>query len=274
MEFPLFLTPAQLHKEAMDRLIMEGEFSASESLSTCNISYEIEDVKEWAGDRTIEYVLHIKLKSSYDIIDDHKNLIMEIIGERVGKIPERILPYSVGIVTYFESDQDLKTRKDDAKAPSADDQPKNIMSTTSNIERKSSNEYKNETHNNLAGATKQPRTWNGFRFRSESEIQIARALDKVPGVLFFPNCKARLGHPKNRENREPDFLVCYKGKWGVLEVDGEPTHPPSRTVEDHTRDRLFRLHGILIVEHFDAVECFENADQVVKRFLYILQQTK
>jgi len=130
-----------------------------------------------------------------------------------------------------------------------------------------------DIHNQALGAM-QPRIWENFRFRSESEVRIAAALDKVHGVMFLPNCKARVGSSDSRLNREPDFLVCYKGKWGILEVDGEPSHPPTRTVEDHERDRLFRLHGVQVVEHFDAGECFENPDGVVRKFLYLLSHSK
>ena len=85
-----------------------------------------------------------------------------------------------------------------------------------------------------------------------------------------PNCKARLGAVGARQNREADFMVCFEGRWGILEVDGEPFHPPSRTAQDHERDRLFRTHGILIVEHFDARECYNDPNRVVGRFLEIL----
>jgi hypothetical protein len=114
-----------------------------------------------------------------------------------------------------------------------------------------------------------PKTWRNLRFRSESEVRIAQALDRAD-VLFLPNCLARLGVTDDRKNREADFLVCAAGKWGILEVDGEPFHPPSRTVHDHTRDRLFKEHGIRVVEHFDASECFERPDDVVARFLKLL----
>ena len=85
-------------------------------------------------------------------------------------------------------------------------------------------------------------TWNNLGFRSASEIKIAQSFDKA-GVLFLPNCRARLGPGGDRKNREPDFLVCHNGKWGILEVDGEPFHPTTRTVHDHERDRLFKMHG-------------------------------
>jgi hypothetical protein len=112
-------------------------------------------------------------------------------------------------------------------------------------------------------------TWNNLGFRSASEVKIAQALDRA-GVLFFPNCLARLGLAENRQNREPDFLVCHNGKWGILEVDGGPYHPSSRTVEDHERDRLFKVHGISKIEHYDATKCFNESDAVVNEFLKLL----
>lgn len=126
-----------------------------------------------------------------------------------------------------------------------------------------------KVHNQAIDADK-VMIWANHRFRSQAEIKIAEALERAK-VLFFPNCKARLGF-SSRENREPDFLVCSKGRWGILEVDGELFHPPSRTVDDHERDRLFQAHGIKIVQHFDAGECYESADAVVKKFLFLLDR--
>lgn len=113
-------------------------------------------------------------------------------------------------------------------------------------------------------------TWENLRFRSKEEVEIAEALERA-GVLFSPNCKVRLNTPEGRDNEEPDFLVCYNGKLGILEVDGEPWHPPSRTVHDHERDRLFKVHGIRVVEHYDASRCSEQPDLVVQEFLEILK---
>jgi len=114
--------------------------------------------------------------------------------------------------------------------------------------------------------------WSNLRFRSRSEVQMARALDRA-GVLFLPNCMGRLGQAGNRRNREADFLICTDGKWGILEVDGEPFHPPSRTVEDHERDRLFKSHGISVIEHFDATRCYQDGDGVVAEFLQLLRSS-
>jgi hypothetical protein len=112
------------------------------------------------------------------------------------------------------------------------------------------------------------RTWQNLRFRSQSEVKIAEALDRAK-VFFLPNCKGRLGID-TRRNLEADFLICHKGRWGILEVDGEPFHPPTRTVHDHSRDRLFKDHGLAVVEHFDSEECFQQPDKVVARFLRLL----
>ncbi len=107
-------------------------------------------------------------------------------------------------------------------------------------------------------------------FSSVSEVKIAQALDRV-GVLFFPNCRGRLNTTEGRRNRECDFLVCYEGIWGILEVDGEPYHPPSRAAEDHRRDGFFLDHGIW-VHRFDSNECFKYPDDVVQRFLQRLKR--
>ena len=115
-------------------------------------------------------------------------------------------------------------------------------------------------------------TWNNLRFRSQTEIRIAQELDRRR-VLFLPNCLARLGL-RERQNREADFLICAEGKWGILEVDGDLAHPPTRTAEDHERDRLFQAHGILLAQHFAASECWENADGVVTKFWALLRQTR
>jgi hypothetical protein len=127
--------------------------------------------------------------------------------------------------------------------------------------------------NNQAVDEKANRMWNNLRFRSESEVKIAEALDRA-GVLFLPNCKARLNTPEGRRNREADFIICHNGRWGMLEVDGEPYHTPLRTVEDHTRDRYFKEHGMPLVEHFDATECYKKPDDLVKRFLKLLENMR
>ena len=113
-------------------------------------------------------------------------------------------------------------------------------------------------------------TWKNLRFRSVSEMKVAEALERAK-VLFLPNCLARLNTLDGRKTKEADFIICNKGKWGIIEVDGEPFHPPTRTPQDHKRDQDFYAHGAALVLHFDATECFEQPDKVVLRFLKLLE---
>jgi uncharacterized protein YjbI with pentapeptide repeats len=112
-------------------------------------------------------------------------------------------------------------------------------------------------------------TWERLRFRSKTEIKIAEALDRT-GVLFVPNSLARLTTAKGRENKEADFLICYNGKWGVLEVDG-PFHTAERRVEEQERERIFKKNGIKVVERFDSERCYNNPDEVVQEFFKMIE---
>lgn len=123
---------------------------------------------------------------------------------------------------------------------------------------------------NQAIGFKATKSYEGLRFRSESEVRVAQALDRA-GVLYLPNCQARVGSKDRRRNSEADFMICVDGKWGVLEVDGSQWHPPQRAAQDHQRDRPFKHHGAVVVERFDAGECFENPDGVVRQFLALLR---
>jgi very-short-patch-repair endonuclease len=64
-------------------------------------------------------------------------------------------------------------------------------------------------------------------------------------------------------------LVVWKGKLGVLEVDG-PWHE-GKAAEDHERDRLFRHHGIRVIERFDYERGYAMPDDVVAEFLRLLE---
>ena len=125
---------------------------------------------------------------------------------------------------------------------------------------------------NQAVGFKASRTYEGLRFRSQSEIRIAEALDRVR-VMYLPNCRGRVGsHDETRKTVEADFIVFLNGKWGVLEVDGEPFHPPERSAIEHERDRAFKYHGAAVVERFDAERCYNDADRVVAQFLTLLKR--
>ena len=106
--------------------------------------------------------------------------------------------------------------------------------------------------------------YDGLRFRSRSEIKVYEALKKR-SVLFFANATAVLGGKDVK--REPDFLVCQNGKWGILEVMGEQYHPTTTAMRDHDRARLFKDYGLFYIEFYDATKCYNNPEGVVDDFL-------
>ena len=103
---------------------------------------------------------------------------------------------------------------------------------------------------------------DGLRFRSRAEIHIYDELKKRP-ILFFANATATLG--SKNDKREPDFLICQNGNWGILEVMGSEHHP--NATHDHARARIFKDFGVMQIEFYDAKECYQEPKRVVDDFL-------
>ncbi len=226
-------------------LIDGGEEDAASVLLSCSLEYWPSGDTWFAGDE-IHRALHVKLtgpRAAFEILDNSEHQITRAIRGAL----EAVLSEQ----TYIKH---FTVRVEPATIdPGWREELLQIA--------------RGQGVHNQAAQGRALRVWNNLNFRSQSEIRIAQALDRAR-VLFFPNCRGRVG--PDRGNREVDFLVCHKGRWGILEVDGEPFHPPSRTAEDHARDRIFREHGVPVVEHFEATQCYERADEVVARFLQLL----
>jgi hypothetical protein len=114
--------------------------------------------------------------------------------------------------------------------------------------------------------------YNELRYASKAEIKIAMELE-ARKVLFFPlavGVKAETGVPW-KDHREADFLICYNGVWGMLEV---AWHPPERYEKDAEKALWFKKAGILCVEHRTAEACYNDPAQVVEDFLDILAKHK
>jgi uncharacterized protein YjbI with pentapeptide repeats len=111
--------------------------------------------------------------------------------------------------------------------------------------------------------------WMGMRFRSQSEIKVAKALEER-GLLYCPNSLVRLGN--YHKSFEVDFIVCYPTRWGsrcaVLEVDGY-WHLPEKRAKEHERERLFEHSGIR-VHRFDANLCEQDSHAVVSELIDLM----
>jgi hypothetical protein len=107
-------------------------------------------------------------------------------------------------------------------------------------------------------------------FRSKTEIRVYEALKKR-NVLFFVNATAVLGGKIDDKGnvllREPDFLVCCEGRWGILEPGGDGAHTPQNAPRDHDRLRMFNDYGVTFHQFYPASRCYEAPEDVVNDFL-------
>ena len=111
-----------------------------------------------------------------------------------------------------------------------------------------------------------------MKFGSRSEVRIAQELESRR-VLFFPLPLAVRSDTGAAylDHREPDFLICQDGVWGILEVS---FHQPARYEKDSEKDIWFKKSGILCVQHYTAEKCFNDPADVVEEFLQILAKYK
>lgn len=122
--------------------------------------------------------------------------------------------------------------------------------------------------------TNAPHQWGGLNFRSKTEVRIAHALHSKR-ILFFANGRAFMDltdlpisntDNKCKERVEIDFLVFYKQKCMILEVDGEHHQQASQKSRDYRRDRVLLRDGIRTVR-FNASECYNHPLEVITEFL-------
>ena len=110
-------------------------------------------------------------------------------------------------------------------------------------------------------------TYEGLNFRSKTEIKVFEALVSK-GLLVLPLPVAVMGSSK--KHKEPDFVVCLKGKVGILEIHGDKWHPPETAAEEHERRREFTKLGVSVYEIFGADRCWNDPDGVVSDFIQAL----
>jgi hypothetical protein len=236
----------RMHASAVHFLISEKEQEAALLLISCTVDLEVQH-SNWSG---VGYALYLRgPRHVYEVLKNAEHQITKSIrGAFNAVLPAR--DYVSEII---------------ALANLVDVEPNWKAQMLEILQGKAVHNQGLEIDNRVSII------WRNLRFRSESEKRIAEALERA-GVLFLPNCLARLNTPDGRKTKEPDFVICENGKGGILEVDGEPFHPPTRTTEDHKRDRDFLAHGIRVVQHYDASECYQQPDKVVENFLSLLRK--
>lgn len=113
--------------------------------------------------------------------------------------------------------------------------------------------------------------YNEMKFGSQSEIRIAQELERR-GVLFLPLPLAvRHETGENwQDHKEPDFIICHDGVWGVLEVS---VHA-ARFEQDSEKRSWFERSGILCYRPYSGERCYNSSAEVVDEFLTNLAKFK
>ncbi|GAA4593706.1 hypothetical protein GCM10023194_58660 [Planotetraspora phitsanulokensis] len=117
---------------------------------------------------------------------------------------------------------------------------------------------------------------DGLVFTNEWELKVYQALKRwqddkpdLETIGIFPQPGVRV---KGR-TFFPDFLVTYKGRAGIIEVDSK--YHKGRRDHDKSRESLLEDAGVSIVERV-GVEDVDNADELeatIRRFLHRLTKS-
>ncbi|WP_432869236.1 hypothetical protein [Microbispora rosea] len=119
---------------------------------------------------------------------------------------------------------------------------------------------------------------DGFVFTNGGELNVYRALKQLQEkdlpvhdtIGIYPLPGARVPG----RSWEPDLLVTYKGRAGVLEIDGP--HHNGRRALDATRDHLLRDAGVAFVDRIPVEVLTDQAELngALRRFLLRLSETR
>ncbi|GGX27973.1 hypothetical protein [Streptomyces lomondensis] len=125
-----------------------------------------------------------------------------------------------------------------------------------------------------------PQRWleDNLAFTNEGEQRVYRLLKHrqesvLPAeetIAIFPLPNGRIA----QRTWEPDFLVTYKGRAGILEIDGP--HHNARRALDVTREHLMRDSGIAYVDRVpvETLESRVELERVIDRFLRRLAEAR
>jgi hypothetical protein len=111
---------------------------------------------------------------------------------------------------------------------------------------------------------------DGLVFRSHAELRTYQMLKRLQneaspedGMMIVPNAAVRI----RDHTWELDFIMGYKGRVGVLDVDG-PTHQ-GRWAADRSRDKALEDAGVNYVDRIpvETTDIPAELESSVRRFL-------
>ncbi|MGW7682262.1 hypothetical protein ACWGID_16085 [Kribbella sp. NPDC054772] len=119
---------------------------------------------------------------------------------------------------------------------------------------------------------------DNLAFTNPGELKVYRALkhiqqkemptDETLSIAPLPGLRLR------DHTWEPDLLIAYKGRAGIIEVDGP--HHNRRRAFDGTRDHLYRDAGAAFVDRIpvEALDSHEELLAVLRRFLKRMSESR
>ncbi|MFE2261581.1 hypothetical protein [Streptomyces griseosporeus] len=112
-------------------------------------------------------------------------------------------------------------------------------------------------------------TEDGLHFTNEWEWKVYKVLKERQAALpdndtigIVPLAAMKVLKPMYVE---PDFLVTYRGRVGIIEVDGHYHRGPRSRSDDHSRERLLRNAGIKQIDRIDVRDTTQKED--VEKFV-------
>ncbi|MEU2704574.1 hypothetical protein [Micromonospora aurantiaca (nom. illeg.)] len=98
--------------------------------------------------------------------------------------------------------------------------------------------------------------WELGTYRVLKEKQSALPPEETIGIFPLPGVRL------DGRTWEPDFLVTYKGRAGVIEIDGPHHAGTHRRSNDVSRDRQFRAAGVAYVDRLDVRDTTARSEVV------------
>lgn len=226
-----------------------GKGEQADLLVACELGYDFED--EWMEGMGVRPALHTDPAVSALITDE----TIAFLGDQCERLR------SDGFVKVYSA---VNVR---LRTPAADWRERR-REVRERGERTVNNQG---TSRSVAAVTRKDR----LQFDSPAEVRVYDALVRRQATLPPESTIAILPGPGARvlgRTRWPDFLVTYRGRVGMIEVDGH--HHNGRAAADRSRDSLLSDAGIKHVERIAAEDTISDSelDTFVERFLQRLDR--
>lgn len=201
--------------------------------------------------------------------EKHMELVEKIIGKVLGNINIKVIPIldkqASHIFTHWLGE---KLFDDDSNEASSNDKSSDAKGQQyKKVDKPDRSKRENNQGSYVSKGFPMYEMSDGVMFRSQAEVKLYQPFKKSE-VLFFPLPLGIVGK-EFKNKKEPDYLVCKKGVWGILEIVDDHTH--ASVERDAERIRWFQNHKVPI-RPYSYRQCMEEPEVVVADFLNWLEK--